>query len=122
MDLSKIKAVPTILVTFSQSYLDGVEMELSGPSHTATKAAERKRDDAMAQAGRKGLQADVRRKILDEYLAARILSWKGIEWDGEEMACNVENALKILGAPDLSSIREELLAALGDDERNYKSA
>lgn len=120
MDLFAVKSVPSIIVKYTQDYLGGLTIELSGPSHPATIKAERERDDATSEAGIKGLKGDVRKQIQNEYLAKRILSWNA-QGGGHDIPLTIENAVKILGDPNLATVRNELWAAIGDDEKNYKS-
>jgi len=119
MDLSKFKAVDSIRVEIDQAGCEGVAFVLAGPSHPKTKAAERARTDAMANAKRR--KGDALRALVTEFLAARVLSWEGVEWEGAPLEPTEENALKILGNPDLEFIQNQLLTALGNDDLFYKS-
>jgi len=120
MDLSKFKAVDSIRVDIDQAGCEGVAFILAGPSHPATKKAERARTDAMANNKRR-LKGDALKQMVTEFLAARVLSWEGVEWDGKPLEASEENALLILGNPDLEFIQNQLLTALGNDDLFYKS-
>lgn len=115
MDLSKIKAVETVRVEISHPACEGVAFVLAGATHPATKKAEQKRADALLKAKR-GLKADDRERMMVEFIAARVLSWEGVEWDGKPLECTPENVEMVLTVPDLAFLRDEILVALGDDE------
>lgn len=120
MDLSLFNVIDSIRVEIDHADCEGVAFTLAGPSHPATKKAERARTDAMANSKRR-LKGDALKAMVTEFLAARIIGWEGVEWAGEAMECNPDNALKILSAPGLEFIQSQLLIALGDDEQFYKS-
>lgn len=119
MDLFAVKSVPSIRVKYPQAFLDGLEIEVAGPAHPATLKADRERDDAIGAAGR-GFTGDARRRVQNEYLAKRILSWNA-RGGGQDIALTVENAVKILESPELATVRSGLWEAIGDDDQNYKS-
>jgi hypothetical protein len=121
VDLFAIKAVPTIVKKFEESFLDGLEIELSGPAHEQTNKAERERDDALTTAGIKGLKGGAAKDITNAYLAARMIRWNA-QANGADLPLTTENALAVLGNPNLRVIRMGLLGAIGDDEANYKSS
>lgn len=119
MDLSKLKAVDTVVVKPDHSALEGVEITLAGAAHPATKKAERARQDAMVK-GRRAVKGEERENIQTEYIAARILGWKGIEWEGQMLPFSHENALMLLRNPNLEVLRNAILAEMGDDEAFFK--
>jgi hypothetical protein len=120
MDFSKFKAVDAIRVDIDHADCEGVSITLAGPSHPATKKAERTRMDAMANSKRR-LKGDALKSLVSEFLAARVLSWEGVSWGGEAMEANEENALKLLNSPAGEMIQNQLLMAIGNDDLLYKS-
>ncbi len=119
MDLSKFKAVDSIRVEIDHAGCEGVVFTVAGPSHPKTKAAERARADALAS--RRKIKGDALKELALQFVAARLLDWTGVEWDGEALELTEENALRILGSPDLGFITDQILAAIGDDALLYKS-
>gem|GEM_PF-3766797 len=120
MDLSKIKAVDSVTVKPDHPALEGVEITLAGAIHPATKKAERERADAMVK-GRKIIRGDEREAVQNAYIAARIIGWVGIEWEGEVLPYSPENALKLITNPHLAILREAIVAEMGNDEVFFKA-
>jgi hypothetical protein len=120
MDLSKLKAVDSVIVKPDHPALEGVEITVAGAAHPATKTAERVRGDAMVK-GRRVAKGEEREKIQTNYIASRILGWKGIEWEGEPLPFSHENALMLLGNPNLEPLKVAILAEMGDDEAFFKA-
>ncbi|BDU72399.1 hypothetical protein [Mesoterricola silvestris] len=119
MDLSKVKAVDSVIVKPDHPALLGVEITLAGAVHPATKKAERDRADAMVK-GRKIARGDEREAIQNAYIAARIIGWTGIEWEGEALPYSPENALMLVSNPNLAILREAIVAEMGNDEVFFK--
>lgn len=120
MDFSKFKAVDSIRVDIDHADCDGVSITLAGPSHPATKRAERTRNDAVATSRRR-VKGDALKGIVTEFLAARVLSWEGIVWEGKPLDATEENALMLLNSPAGEMIQGQLLQAIGNDDLLYKS-
>ncbi|BDU76303.1 hypothetical protein [Mesoterricola sediminis] len=117
MDLSLFKVKDSLWVDIIHPELDGdLSFELAGPSHPRTLQAQRDFQDRLAKGRRKRLDADELTAIGNEALAARILSWKGLEWEGKPLECNQENAIKILGSKNLAFIADQISRALGDND------
>lgn len=119
MDLSKIKALDTVKVEITHSACEGVHFVLSGPNHPATRKAEQARSESFGK-GKKTIAGEALKRIVNEFVAARVLAWEGVEWEGKPLICTPENALMILSQPNLSFMRDEILVSLGDDEVFFK--
>lgn len=119
MDLSLIKPLDTIKVEIDHPALEGVAFTLSGPSHPVTRKAEKARMDAVMASKRK-MRGDAMDAILVDFLAARVIAWENVEWKGVALECTPANVAEVLEQGP-RFIREQLLAALGDDELLYKS-
>lgn len=112
MDLSTIKAIDSIWVEIDQ--VEGLSFELAGPSHPVALKAQRERTDRMFKARK--FTAKAREDAALDHLACRVLSWKGVEWEGAPLECTPENVWMILENPNLDFIKNQLLIALADDE------
>jgi len=120
VDLSTIKALETVKVEITHSACEGVSFVLAGPTHPATRKAEQARADVLVKS-KKAPKGSERDKIMHEFIAARVISWEGVEWEGKPLECNHENALMVLSHPNLTFLRDEILIALGDDEVFFKA-
>ena len=121
MDLSKFSAVDSLDVTIYHTAFDeGLEpvFTMAGPCHTATKKAEKARAEAILKA--RGKSHDME-KLSIELLASRVLGWKNVTWEGEALPWSPENALKLLQAPGLKFVRDQIAIALADDESFFKA-
>lgn len=121
MDLSKFTAVDSIEVTiYHGAFEPGTEpvFTVAGPCHVATKKADKTRSEAIIKARGNRFDAE---KLAIEHTAARILGWKGVVWEGGELEYSPENALMLLSVPALRFVRDQIIAALGDDEAFFKA-
>lgn len=114
MDLSKFRALDTIDVTIRHaSFEDNAPVfTLAGPNHAATKKADQERSDAI-QAGRAKTDAS---KVVLNHLAGRVVGWQNVTWEGEPMECTPENVVKILSAPGLGFVLNQIAFALRSDD------
>ncbi len=115
MDLSKIKVKDSITLDIIHPDLDGISFELAGPNHAVTLKAKRDNQDRFAKM-RRNLKPDELDKIGRDNISARVLSWKGVEWEGKKLECTPENVAMILGNPNLSFIQDQIAASLRADE------
>jgi hypothetical protein len=116
MDLSLIKVKDSITVEIVHPDLEGVSFEMAGPSHPKTLKSNREFQDRLPKMRGKKLTSDELNAMGNESLANRVISWKGIDWEGQPMECNAENALAILSNKNLSFISDQLSRAMGDTE------
>ena len=121
MDLSKFSAVDSLDITiYHPAFDEGHEpvFTVAGPCHPATKKAEKARTEAILKA--RGKSSDME-KLSIELLASRILGWKNVTWEGEALPWSPENALKLMQAPGLKFVRDQIAIALADDESFFKA-
>lgn len=115
MDLSKFKVKDSITVPIIHPDLDGVSVELAGPSHPATLKAQRERTARLLAMRGRQMSTKEKEALGIEILASRVLSWSGVEWEGAPMDCSPENVKAILENPNLEFIAEQLYTAIGEN-------
>lgn len=115
LDLSKFKAKDCITLEIQHPDVEGVVFTLAGPHHPNTLRNRRERESKLIRT-RKALTPAEREDIANDTLVARILGWKGIDWEGKELSYSEEAARTLITCPDLSFIRDQIALALADDE------
>lgn len=114
MDLSLIKVKDSIQVDIIHPDLDGVSLEIAGPSHPRTLKASRDMQDRLPKMRGKKVSPEELNTLGNEMLAARVLSWKGIDWEGQPLECTPENTAKIFTDKNLAFIPDQVSRAVGD--------
>lgn len=122
MDLSKFRVKDSITVHIVHSDLEDVSIELAGPAHPVTLKTQRERADRLAALRGRKMSGKEKEAFGIEMLASRVLSWKGIDWEGEPMECTPENVKSILENKHLGFIANQLFAALGEDDSFFSAS
>ena len=115
MDLSKIRARDSIKVEIDHPACEGVVFELAGPNHPITLKCQQERNAELGQMRKRPTREEKEAWVLGT-IADRILGWEGVEWDGKPLEFTRAAAVNLLGNPNLSFVRDQLLAALRGDE------
>lgn len=118
IDLAAFTSVDTLEVTILHpAFPAGAEpvITLAGPNHPATIAADRARQSAILKThGRIDTDA-----IAVEHVAARIIGWRNVVIDGAQPGASPAAAKDLLTRPSLKFIRNQIFAALGDEDRFF---
>jgi len=115
IDLAVFTAVDTFEIAIHHpAFEPGTEpvFVMAGPNHPATIRADKARQEAVLKAhGR--IDAET---LATDHVASRVLSWRNIVIDGKQPSAHLAEVKDLLTRPNLKWIRNQVLAALGDDE------